>query len=82
MIAHIAASTGWTWDYIADNIDLPRAQSLSKYWQQHPPVHILLAAYVGYTAPTLGNPNEQDALPAQTLSEDEFNQLLKEKGLL
>lgn len=63
-------------------MDLPRVQSLSAYWQQHPPMHILLAAYVGYQAPEQIAPEEQDVLPAQTLSEHDFNQLLKEKGIL
>jgi len=37
MIAHVCASTGWTWDYVADNLDLPRIGHLNDYWRGHPP---------------------------------------------
>jgi hypothetical protein len=30
----------------------PRLVALNKYWQQHPPTHLLAAAYLGYK-PTL-----------------------------
>ena len=29
---------------------LPRLAALNAYWQDHPPTHMLLAAYVGYKA--------------------------------
>jgi hypothetical protein len=41
-------STGWTWDYIGNNLDLPRLFSLYDYWKINPPSHLLLKAYVGY----------------------------------
>jgi hypothetical protein len=34
-------STGWTWDYCRDHIDLPRLAALKSYWDHHPPLHIL-----------------------------------------
>lgn len=64
------------------NMDLPRVQALNAYWQRYPPMHILVAHYVGYQAPEQIEPEEQDVLPAQTLSEHDFNQLLREKGIL
>lgn len=86
LIAHVCASTGWTWDYVATNIDLPRVQHLGDYWQQHPPMHILLAAHVGYKAPTPpSEAEEQEALDmfgGETLSESEFDALLREKGII
>ena len=39
---------GWTWDYTAWNVDLPRLRSLHKYWRRNPPVHVLVAAYMQY----------------------------------
>lgn len=30
---------------------LLRYAQLQRYWRQHPPVHILVAAYLGYKAP-------------------------------
>ena len=47
MIAHVCASTGWTWDYVAENVDLPRLECLSRYWDRFPPVHVLVASYMG-----------------------------------
>jgi hypothetical protein len=28
-------------------MDLPRLYAMNDYWQQHPPVHIMVAAYLG-----------------------------------
>jgi hypothetical protein len=47
VIAHVCASTGWTWDYVAENVDLPRLEALNRYWKGHPPVHVMVAAYFG-----------------------------------
>ena len=44
----MALSSGWTWDYVAWHIDLPRLATLNKYWDKSPPIHILMKAYVGY----------------------------------
>lgn len=40
-------STGWTWDYVEQEVDLPRLTALSGYWRRHPPMHIMVAAYLG-----------------------------------
>ncbi|QMT41238.1 hypothetical protein [Neisseria shayeganii] len=88
MMAHICASTGWTWDYVAENIDLPRIQHLSEYWRRHPPVHILVASYIGYRAPDPATLAAEEAEAVQmfgggeTLSAQEFEALLKEKGII
>ncbi|MDO5058585.1 MAG: hypothetical protein Q4D82_01425 [Neisseria sp.] len=86
MIAHVCASTGWTWDYVCNHIDLPRLQHLNRYWRQHPPLHILAAAYMGFSAPDEAEQAaEQEAalqqMGAETLSQEEFEALLREKGL-
>ena len=65
MIAHVCASTGWTWEYVAADIDLVRLGHLSEYWKQHPPTHVLVAAYMGVgekSAPSdpNGPPGQQD----------------------
>ena len=39
--------TGWTWDYIEDNLTLPRVYALMNYWGKHPPLHVMVAAYLG-----------------------------------
>jgi len=32
-------------------VDLPRLEALTRYWKWHPPMHFLMAAYVGYKGP-------------------------------
>ena len=51
------ACTGWTWEYVEDELDLPRLTAMSAYWREHPPVHVLLAAYVGYKPPSASTGN-------------------------
>ena len=46
----MATVTGWTWDYIEDSLTLPRYYALADYWQEHPPTHLLVAAFMGYEA--------------------------------
>lgn len=38
--------TGWTFDQI-DDLTLAEAEALFEYWGEHPPVHELVAAFVG-----------------------------------
>jgi hypothetical protein len=47
LIAHVAICTGWTWDYIAEHVDIPRLESLNRYLAAHPPLHMMVAAYLG-----------------------------------
>lgn len=60
VIAHVCASTGWTWDYVAEHVDLPRLQALNKYWAGHPPVHVMVAAYLGVKPEEPLDPEKQD----------------------
>lgn len=71
-------------------MDIPRLQAMSRYWLQHPPMHILLARHVGYTPPAVQPPDEaqpsieeinQQCMPATPLSAADFDQLLRDKGL-
>lgn len=36
-----------TWDQVLDDLDLIRLQAINQYWADHPPTHILVAAYLG-----------------------------------
>lgn len=40
-------SLGYTWDYVEQHMDLPRLAAFNRYWVKHPPVHLLVAAYLG-----------------------------------
>jgi hypothetical protein len=46
--SHVCSSTGWTWDYVEAELDLPRLLALSEYWRDHPPVHVLVATFLDY----------------------------------
>lgn len=85
--AHVCACTGWTWEYIAEHLDLPRLDSLNRYWAQHPPVHMLVAQYMGIKpqphtqGAQIAHLDDQDAVPVQHMSAPEFDALLRQKGL-
>lgn len=53
LYGHIIACTGWTWDYIGEHMTLDRLGALTKYWNSHPPMHLMVAAYLGIK-PTRG----------------------------
>ncbi len=45
--SHLITITGWTWEYIDEQMTLPRLYGLSDYWRDHPPLHILIGAFLG-----------------------------------
>ena len=45
MYGHIATATGWTFIEI-DQLTLWEVTELFSYWQNHPPTHILVGAYL------------------------------------
>ncbi len=38
---------GWTWEYIDDHMTIPRMTAINKYQSSHPPIHVMIAAYLG-----------------------------------
>jgi hypothetical protein len=40
------ADTGWSWAGVGQ-LTIPRFKALLRFWQQHPPVHRMVAAYMG-----------------------------------
>ena len=38
---------GWTWEYIDENMTLPRLYSIYKHWERRPPTHWMIASYFG-----------------------------------
>lgn len=43
--------TGWTWEYVEEELDFPRYTALLKHWRRHPPADLLLAARYGFKPP-------------------------------
>lgn len=47
LYAHLIACTGLPWDTIGEQFDLPRLEAMNAYWRTHPPLHLMVAAYLG-----------------------------------
>ena len=45
----MVANTGWTWAEVG-RLTIPRLRALHRQWRSRPPVHHLVAAYLGYDA--------------------------------
>jgi hypothetical protein len=69
-------NTGWTWDYVLWQVDLPILAALTAYWQTTPPIALQLSRIsswlglkplekvgAGMTAPRAGQPADQAAAP-------------------
>ena len=87
MYAHVIACTGWTWDYVAEHLDLPRLKALNLYWADNPPLHRMVASFLGIE-PTPSAPQQSASLeeaaefiPANRVSESEFDAILAQHGL-
>jgi len=39
---------GWTWEYIAENMTMPRFNAILRHWKRFPPVHVMVAGLAGY----------------------------------
>lgn len=57
---------GWTWEYIDDHMDLIRLGAIHRVWKRTPPVHVMVAHYLGFTKkdPTY---SDQSDVPLDTL---------------
>lgn len=44
MYARLAQATGWTWEYIGQNMTLPRLYAFTKMWADTPPLAESVAA--------------------------------------
>jgi len=64
LFARICANTGWTWDYVRDHVDLPMLQALEDEWLDRPPVHHLVASYLGYERPAQIEAKNDESLMA------------------
>ena len=51
-------------------LDLPRLQELEAYWGKYPPLHLMVAGYLGV------KPSENSSISTEEINEDQFNHLL------
>lgn len=64
------ACTGMTWDQVLDDLDLVRLQAINQYWAEHPPTHILVAAYLGVKPSPKSDSTDVDEESLKTLVEN------------
>jgi hypothetical protein len=38
---------GWTFEYIDEFVTLPQLKQMSHFWEKSPPIHQMIAAYLG-----------------------------------
>jgi hypothetical protein len=55
-----------------DELDLPRLVLFENYYGNHPPVHIMVANYLGYKPSSTSS-----VAPSKEVSQDQFNTLLE-----
>jgi hypothetical protein len=51
---------GWTWEYVDEYMTLPRLSEIAEYWEHQPPVHLLVARYLGVKPKTADKPLTTD----------------------
>lgn len=49
-------SFGWSWEYVDEQMTLPRLYAIWKQWKRSPPVHLMIAGYLGYLKPSFESP--------------------------
>lgn len=42
---------GWTFEYIDEHMTLPRYEAIVRYQRKHPPLHVLVASFLGVKDP-------------------------------
>ena len=63
-------------------MDIPRLSAMTKHWAEHPPLRVMVAAYLGFTKKTSSDIQAaSEFVPVNTVKADEFNAVLKDLGL-
>lgn len=70
-------------------MDLPRLNALYAYWADHPPIHLLVAAYFGIKPKDKSSKNDTftdienaaEFIPVNKISSSEFDAVLNGFGL-
>lgn len=71
----IIERTGWTWDTIDDQMDMPRFLALDRHWRRHPPLRDMVQAYLGI------KPAQPPKTPGNDQTDlDEFIEIFRAAG--
>ncbi|MFK7088685.1 hypothetical protein AAFM71_07695 [Chromobacterium violaceum] len=69
LYAHLIACTGLPPDTITQQFDLPRLEAMNTYWRNHPPLHLMVAAYLGIKPETPATPTDDQPDLATVLAQ-------------
>lgn len=64
-------------------MDLPRLQALTDYWQRQPPLHVMVASYLGCgkKAGTQAIRDAAEYVPVNAVTAQEFDEVLRGLGI-
>lgn len=83
LIAHVVASTGWSIESVEAKT-LPELKPLLEYWNENPPLHLLIKAFMGFEGKGErlddGDSPEADQY-LNRVSSEEFDEILRAHGL-
>jgi hypothetical protein len=68
--------TGWTYEYVRDEFDMTGLRRLFDYWGEHPPVHEMVASYLGVKS----TKKKASAKPAAAAAGSNLRDLASEMG--
>ncbi len=68
---------GWTWEYIENNMDIPRLQAILSYQESNPPIHQMVAAYFG-----VGSSKKSEEKVITKITEDKEEQKQQAENLI
>ncbi len=53
----MACFPGWTYEYIDDYLTIPRVLEINAYHKKNPPIHVMIANYLGIQGPKEADQN-------------------------
>lgn len=70
MYCQIIDRTGWSWEYIDTQMDIPRLFALKQYWAKNPPLREMVQAYLGIKTETRAVTNKPSTACSQNTEAD------------
>ena len=53
---------GWTFEHIDEFVTLPQLKEMSEFWKRNPPVHRMVATYLGIGK---ARPSDNESVPVE-----------------
>lgn len=61
-MAQLVCATGQSWDSVAWGMDWHRVQALCRYWERHPPLHLMVQGYLGIKSKDQSHASHDDLI--------------------